>query len=66
MEMFKLDRTAFKKVNIKDVQSDFAFWKTQTYEQRLATLENIRQEYNGWRYGNKQRFQRVYTVIERT
>lgn len=65
MDIEKVDRTAFKKLKIKDVQSDFAFCQIQSLEQRLATLEKIRQEYNGWKYGTKQGFQRVYTVIKR-
>ena len=59
-------RTVITKVKIAEAQSDFAFWQTQSYEQRLATLETIRQEYIGWKYGNQQRFQRVYTIVKRT
>jgi len=42
--------------------SDFEYWKTQSYSKRLEALESIRKEYNTWRYGAKQRFQRVYRV----
>lgn len=59
-------KTVITKVKIAEAQSDFAFWQTQSYEQRLATLETIRQEYIGWKYGNQQRFQRVYTIVKRT
>ena len=62
---FRVDRTVIRKVKIEEAQSDFAFWQTQSYEQRLATLETIRQEYIGWKYGNQQGFQRVYTIVER-
>jgi len=45
--------------------SDFAFWQTQPHQARLAALEEIRQEYNRWRYGARQRFQRVYRLVKR-
>jgi hypothetical protein len=46
-------------------RSDYLFWKTRSYEARLQTLEKIREEYNNWKYGSQQRFQRVYKVIKR-
>ncbi len=45
--------------------SDFAFWQKQPHLARLAALEEIRQEYNQWRYGARQRFQRVYRIVKR-
>ena len=41
----------FTKVNIHSQKSDFAYWQTQSYQARLAALEDIRQEYHRWRYG---------------
>jgi hypothetical protein len=50
----------------KDEQtSDFAYWKTKSYAERLAALEEIRREYNNWKYSDaEQRFQRVYRVVK--
>ena len=62
----KVDRTVIKKVNINENKSDFNFWQTQSFEFRLETLENIREEYHRWKYGSQQRFQRVYSIIKRT
>ncbi len=45
--------------------SDFAYWQTQPHQARLAALEEIRQEYNRWRYGAGQGFQRVYRIVKR-
>ena len=60
---------AFKKIiriiKKKDKESDFDFWQTQSYRARLETLENIRSEYNTWKYGDKQRFQYVISIIKR-
>jgi hypothetical protein len=62
----KVDRSAIKKVNINEAESDFNFWQSQSFEYRLETLENIREEYNRWKYSSQQRLQRVYTIIKRT
>ncbi len=55
----------YKKIKINEQSSDFAYWQTQSYQTRLATLEQIRQEYHRWKYGTEPRFQRVYTIIKR-
>ena len=53
------------KVPVREQKSDFAYWQTQPYEVRLATLEQIRREYHQWRYGAEPGFQRVYTIVKR-
>ena len=45
-------------------KNDFQYWQNQPYEKRLQTLEEIREEYNSWRYDNQQGFQRVYKIIK--
>ncbi len=60
-----LDKKFIRKINKTDLTSDFSFWKTKSFEQRLKTLEEIRQEYIEWKYDNKQRFQRVYSITKR-
>ncbi|MDQ3800574.1 MAG: hypothetical protein M3384_14080 [Acidobacteriota bacterium] len=62
----KMDKTFVRKGKLKEQGNDFEFWQTQPYEVRLATVEQIRQEYNAWKYGSEQGFQRVYRVIKRT
>ncbi|HEY0047984.1 MAG TPA: hypothetical protein VGB68_01770 [Pyrinomonadaceae bacterium] len=61
----KMDKTIVRKGKLKEQGNDFEFWQTQSYEARLATVEQIRQEYNSWKYGSEQGFQRVYRVIKR-
>jgi hypothetical protein len=46
-------------------ESDFSYWQTRSRTERLAALEEIRQEYHQWRYGAEPRFQRVYSIIKR-
>jgi len=48
-----------------DKSDDYLFWQSQPYEKRLEALESIREEYNNWKYGTQQGFQRVYRVIKR-
>ena len=61
---FKVQKTV-KKIRVNQQTSDFAFWQTQPYELRLATLEQIRQEYHRWKYGTEPRLQRVYSIVKR-
>lgn len=64
----QLNRRIFKvvrKIKLKEGNSDFNYWQSKSYQERLITLEDIRQEFNSWKYGNEQRFQRVYTIVKR-
>ncbi|MBU2444406.1 MAG: hypothetical protein KJ666_02370 [Bacteroidetes bacterium] len=54
-----------KKIKLKESNNDFNYWQTKSYEERLITLEEIRQEFNSWKYSDEQRFQRVYTIVKR-
>ena len=53
-----------KIVKLHSKESDFKYWQNQPYQKRLLALEEIREEYNNWRYDNKQRFQRVFRIIK--
>jgi hypothetical protein len=55
-----------KKIKLSDQTSDFSFWQSKSYEERLEALEQIRKEYNLWRYNAEQRLQRVYRIVKRT
>ena len=44
---------------------DSSYWRSQTYEARLEALEQIRKEYNSWRYHAERGIQRVYRVVKR-
>ncbi len=53
------------KKSLKGQESDLAYWQTRSFEERLAALEEMRQEYNNWKYTDaEQRFQRVYRVTQ--
>jgi hypothetical protein len=53
-----------RKIRLEDQGNDFAYWQAQPYEVRLATLDQIRHEYNLWKYGTEPGFQRVYSIIK--
>ncbi len=55
----------YRKFNVKDQPTDFAYWQTQSYHARLAALEEIRREYHGWQDETWPRLQRVYTIVKR-
>lgn len=53
------------KTTFSEQKSDFTYWQTKSYAERLTALEEIRQEYNNWKYSDaEQRFQRVYRVVK--
>ena len=50
------------KAPVREQRSDFAYWQSQSYWVRLATLEEIRREYHRWKYGAEPRLSRVYSI----
>ena len=40
----KINRKAVKKIKIDKAENDFRFWQSRPYEERLETLESIRNE----------------------
>jgi hypothetical protein len=54
-----------RKINLRDKQSDFHYWQQQPPCKRLEALEEIRAEYNSWKYATEQGFQRVYRITKR-
>jgi hypothetical protein len=63
LKTYSIDKTYIRKGKIKEQGNDFLFWQSQPFEVRLATIEQIRQEYNSWKYGFEQGFQRVYRIV---
>ena len=49
---------------LQDKNTDFAYWQQRAPQERLAALEEIRMEYNTWKYATEQGFQRVCRVIK--
>ena len=50
---------------LSDENSDLGYWKGVSPVERIKTLEQIRKEYNNWKYSDaEQRFQRVYTITK--
>jgi tRNA splicing ligase len=50
---------------LKSTENDFAYWQSQSYQLRIAALEQIRQEYSQWRHIAQPGLQRVYTIVKR-
>ena len=50
---------------LTDKNSDYEYWRERPVAERMATLEEIRREYNNWRYSDaEQGFQRVYRIVK--
>jgi hypothetical protein len=55
----------YAKMSVHEQKSDFAYWQSQPYGVRLATLEEIRREYHRWKYGAEPRLLIVYSIARR-
>lgn len=55
---------AVKKYKITEQPSDYSFWQSKSYEERLYALEQIRKEYIAWRYHAEPGFQRVCRIVK--
>ena len=44
---------------------DVLYWLSRPPIERIIALEEIRKQYNDWKYGTRQEFQRVYKIIKR-
>ncbi len=54
-----------KIIDMKSQTSDYNFWKTKSFQERLDALEQIRKEYHQWKHNAQPGLQRVYSIIER-
>ena len=53
------------KYQINEQPKDCAYWQSRSHEERLRALEDIRREYNSWKYNDQQGLQRVYRIVKR-
>jgi hypothetical protein len=44
---------------------DVLYWLSRPAIDRIRALEEIRKQYNDWKYGTGQQFQRVYKIVKR-
>lgn len=55
-----------KIVKLKDNETDFQFWQTQSDLQRLHAIEILRQQYINFKKDVQPGLQRVYRIINKT
>lgn len=65
MEKRRARAKVVTKVRLGEERKDFEYWQTQSYQARLDAMEEIRREYNQWKYHAEPRFQRVNRIIKR-
>ena len=44
---------------------DVLYWLSRPPIERIRALEEIRKQYNDWKYSTRREFQRVYTIVKR-
>lgn len=54
------------KYKLAEQPKESVYWHTKSYQERIDALEEVRREYNLWRYNAEQRLQRVYHIIKQT
>lgn len=59
-----MNKSIIKKYKIEEAPTDFVYWQSRPYTERMAALETIREEYIRWRYDPQPRFQRVYRIVK--
>ena len=66
MKSDRLDKTAVQVFKTDKVPTDFAYWQTRSFEEWLAALESIRNDYIKWAYDIQPGFQSVYRIVKQT
>ena len=64
MRIRKINEVVIRK-QLKQVDTDVIYWRDQRYQDRLAELEEIRQEYHRWKDDVQPGLQRVYRIVKR-
>jgi hypothetical protein len=54
-----------RKIKKGEDHANISYWLSQTYQQRMADLEAMREQIHA-QYAVKQGFQRVYRVVKRS
>jgi hypothetical protein len=49
--------------NLHDKGSDFAYWQKQTPQNRIDALEQVREEYNFWKYGTNKDLKEFVAIL---
>jgi hypothetical protein len=60
----RIDKKAVRRGKLSEQGNDFDYWQSQPPEARLAAIEMIRTEFNGWKYGSRSGLQRVYRIVK--
>ncbi len=64
MKIRSIEKAVTKTTFVK-AKSDIEYWMSRDPAERFAALEEIRREYNNWKYTDaEQRFQRVYRIVK--
>jgi hypothetical protein len=54
-----------KITSVKDKQSDYAYWKTKSFQERLTAIEFLRQQFISHQNDSKPGLQRICKVTNR-
>jgi hypothetical protein len=65
MELTYENRPAIRIYKKGEEPDDVLYWLSRPPQERIRALTEIRKQYNDWKYGTGQQFQRVYKIVKR-
>jgi hypothetical protein len=65
MKLDRLDKKAIQIFKTDEAPTDFAYWQTRTFEERLSALESIREEYIKSAYDIQPGVQKVFRIVKK-
>lgn len=60
-----IESTYFKGFKKGEEPDDVLYWLSRLPIERIITLEEIRKQYNDWKYSSGREFRSVYKVVKR-
>ncbi len=65
MDLSAPTRPAIRIYKKGEEPDDVLYWLSRPAIERIRALEEIRKQYNDWKYGTGREFQRVYKIVKR-
>jgi hypothetical protein len=65
MVLIMLQLATLRISKLGEEPDDVLYWLSRPPIERIRALEEIRKQYNDWKYGSRRKFQSVYRIVKR-
>jgi hypothetical protein len=65
MVLITLQLATLRISKLGEEPDDVLYWRSRPPIERIRALEEIRKQYNDWKYGSRRKFQSVYRIVKR-